>query len=232
MRPADGSGCQVAAWARMPSRSSVRSARSASRSSRSANPSCSPACTSPRWRSGNAIALSRGTLPSNGRPRARHRAGNAFAVAIAADPVQHHAGDADGRIVQHEPIAPPPRPSAIGRRRPAPATPAADTAPPGRPRHRYALAPPRHRRTGPSPTRSAPHRRPSPRRRRCNPTAPAPSPSYPGSDTARRTPRHGMPDRCNPARTWQRAPSARAGAAPQGSPASAWSCRSPSAARR
>ena len=51
----------------------------------------SPACTSPRWRSGSAMSAWRGSAPSTGRPSAVDRLGGEPPMALAADLVEHDA---------------------------------------------------------------------------------------------------------------------------------------------
>ncbi len=77
---------------------------SASRSRCAIRSACSPACTSPRWRSGNVSVGSRRIAPTTGRPIASIGVAGQFSVPLAAQPVQHHAGDPYGRIVGRKPL--------------------------------------------------------------------------------------------------------------------------------
>jgi hypothetical protein len=83
----------------MRSRSRERSTVSARCSSRLSSSAVSPAWTRPRWRSGSARLSSRGERAEDRQAGPRHAVLDEPPVALARDPIEHHARDPDAGIV-------------------------------------------------------------------------------------------------------------------------------------
>ena len=194
---------------------------------------CSPACTRPRWRSGSAIAGSRGSAPSTGMPSAAIASRDqprwrSLPTRLSTTPAMRTAGSWRGKAARHRR-----RRLRLAARRRA----RADRQPEARGEIGGGAAAAggaaARRRTGPSRlrsrTRSAPaaacaSERVEQRRRH--------RPAVEIDARARRSPPRGRPGRCSPARFRRAHRPGRAGAsAAQERRASPWSCRSPSAAR-
>ena len=87
------------ARARTRSQSTCASTKSAIASRRASSASVSPACTSPRWRSGSATLSSRGIAPTTGIPSASIASVDEPPMPLAADAVDDDAGDPQALIV-------------------------------------------------------------------------------------------------------------------------------------